>query len=542
MTLEMMNKESIIERIDVGKNHIDQFVLETEEGTKRTKDKFYRNAVEQRNKYVNSEIEIFEGCFDDLKREVVRRFHQLMPEDKSENYQNEQGKVQQLLNLVKLNSNISNSFKLGIDFVVASIDENTSLEELNQHIKDFVAKFHEVGIILSLDDFKYTMFTEKYMISFFQNADFSLMKDTFEKIYFACPDIKLQLKMNLEYIILKYDKQLSLYVDTLKKDLFEKNGVTPTNVIDRYIDVRYEVGNQIATDEYYNLKLFLDAKKKISDYVEDSPIRVKNYDTFVPEGSYAALSEDDKNSYDSAVMDLYLTLNELKKYFGYEFIIEDLLERYKNKDAAKSQYPLKKKEIEKEEKVRMAIYKEYLKANGIGFLAKVNEVKMKNAMLKMNEQVQKLRGLYDELKDLEITYHLNELSESATIYDLLMASLTSFSFLEKSFQSNEKLMENSLEENMEQYFRFIYNPNNSILRKVNVFTEYDLVEIVAEKYRLLNLNVTKEMITSEAIDVTLESVKFINLIQNINRSNITVSMIAEMCRFQEIASSYTEVI
>ena len=56
---------------------------------------------------------------------------------------------------------------------------------------------------------------------------------------------------------------------------------------------------------------------------------------------------------------------------------------------------------------------------------------MKNAMFKMNEQITKLKALYDEFNDLEITNNLNDLNESATIYDVFMVSLTSFSFISK---------------------------------------------------------------------------------------------------------------
>ena len=53
-------------------------------------------------------------------------------------------------------------------------------------------------------------------------------------------------------------------------------------------------------------------------------------------------------------------------------------------------------------------------------------------------------------------------------------------------------------------------------------------------YKLLNLNVTDEMINPDNIDSTLESVKFINLIQNINRSTINFHRIENICKMHEI--------
>ena len=340
--------------------------------------------------------------------------------------------------------------------------------------------------------------------------------------------------MNLYDIVDKQKDNLSKAVSTIKTNLFNEYQVNSDNVINKYTSLRYEVGNKIATDEYNNTVIFLSGKKKITDYLDNAPARVKNYNTFAINGDYNNLTEESKLSYNSAIMGLYLTLNELKKYYTYEFIVKDLLERYKSKDSVKSQYESKKKEIQKEEKKRQSIYKDYLKGNGIGLFQKKNENKIKDSMLRMNEQVKKLNDLYEELRDLEITYNLSKLSASASIYDLFVASLSSFIFLKKSFLSDEVLAENTLENNIEEYFRFLYNPNNNLLRKINVFTDYDIVSIVAEKYKLLNLAVSPDIIDSDNIDATMESVRFINLIQNIERSNTSIQNIYNICRMNEI--------
>ena len=116
----------------------------------------------------------------------------------------------------------------------------------------------------------------------------------------------------------------------------------------------------------------------------------------------------------------------------------------------------------------------------------------------------------------------------------MSVALSSFSFLEKSFSSDEKFEEKSLEENVNDYFKFLYNPNNRFLRKVNALTEFDIVSIVAEKYKLLNLAVTNEMIDQDNIDATMDTVKYINLIQNIDRSHISISEINNLCKMQGI--------
>ena len=526
---------SIVKKIDVDKTHIDNFVLETEEGTKRTKEKFYREASEQRNAYIRRELDYFEQCLAELKKDIKRRFNQNMPLDKTEVYTSLQANVDHLLDLVVLNSNTSNLFKLKFDYIVSSIVDETSLEELNSILDLFVNRMRECGISLTIEDFNYTMFTKQYMSSFLKHTEFEQLKETFEKIYFACPDIKLQLKMNLKYILESKEKELALYAEELKAKTFQEYAVDSESVVSKYVSARQDVGTKIAMDEYYNTKLFLDGKKKLSDYMPEAPARNKNFDMFVMGGgSHSSLDLDEKDHYDSAIMGLYLTVNELKKYYHYEAMITDLSSRYKQKDSAKNAYITKKKEIEKEEKNRQNITKEYLKATGVGLFARRNETKMQNAQLKMNEQVRKLRDLYEQLDDQEINYYLADVSESASIYDLFLTALHSFAFLEKFFKNDEFFMENSLEENVTEFLKFIYNPNNSFLRKINAFAEYNVTEVVADKYKLLKLNVSSEMINADNIDSTLESIRFINLIQNINRSTINFHMIENLCKMNEI--------
>ena len=529
-----LDNHSIMKLIDIDKIHIENFVLKTEEGTKRYKEKFYLKSVNDRNKYVNRQINIFKKYLNDIENEMVERVNKLMPINNSEKHEKARKEIQQLLNLVFLNANCSSSFKLKFDYIIADITKDTSLEDVHQLIKKFIQEFSALGINLSINDFTYSMFTEQYMRPFFKNSSFEEMKNIFEKIYFRCPDIILHLKMNLIYILERYKTKIDKYVLYLKKKKFIEYGVDELSVVKKYIEIRLALGHVIATDSYNNTKLFLTGEKKICDFVEGSPTRNKIYDMFACNNNYNDLSKEAKKNYNSAVMDLYVTLKELKKYYNYEFLLKDLLLRYKDKDSHKGQYASKKKEIDKEEKRRQAIYKAYLKATGKGIFSIKNDDKISNSMLKMNEEIHKLNNLYEELRDLEITNSLNELSESASIYDLFTCALTSFSFLEKSFKNQENFQESTIEDSLSKYFKFIYNPSNSLLRKINVFADYDIVSVVAEKYKLLNLTITSDMINRDNIDSTIDSLEVINLIQNIEKSSISLHEIDILCQMKNI--------
>lgn len=535
--MSKIDELSIVKEININKNHIDNFEMETNQGTKRIKEKFHKEAVTNRNNYINKENIKFDNYKIQIENEMVKRVKRLIPIDKTDEYKREENHVNGLFELVKLKCNISDNFKLGLDFIVSSF-ENTSLDEMNMLIKKFIDTFKSFGINLSINDFKYTMFCEMYMKSFFKEYKFSNLTKTFESIYFKCPDIKLQLKMNLVDILNKYKKEISKYLESYHENKLLDASLNDSDVINEYIYTRESLGKKKALDEYYNVKIFLDEKRKIKDYLVDSPTRDKNYNTFVDD--YNALTDYSKNSYNSSVNSLYLTLVELKKYYKYEFIIDDLLKRYKDRESAKSNFLAKKKEIDSAESERASIYKKYLKASGIGLFARKNETKMNDLMLKMNEQIKKLNDLYEEYNDLEISNNLNSLSESATLYDLFLMSLSSFSFIEKSFNDNEEFNKNSLEDNVNEYFKFIFNPNNNFLRKTSCLVEFNITNIISEKYKLLELKVSDEMINKDNIDSTIDTLSFINLIQNVDESSISLDTIDNLYQMNKIVSANRE--
>ena len=535
METNRIEEISVSTIMNIDRSHIDDFIMETDEGTKVYKEKFKKEAILKRNKYVNDQLTLFGEYKNIVLEELKIRFDRLMPKDKTESYDEEKAQEDKLLESLIYNTNSSVTFRLGLAYIVASITEETTLEKLNEYIGNFIDKFKSYGITLGIDDFKYTMFTEKYMNFFLTDSSPESMKSVFESLYFTCPNLKLQLKLNLINIISKYEKELSLYLNGLISNINSTDG----DIVEKYVSFRYALGNKIATDEFYNTTMFLQETRKIGDYLEDSATRKKNYDSFALNADYDDLDQVAKNSFNSAMMGLYLTLNELKKYYKYEFIFKDLLKRYKDKDAAKTNFALKKKELEKADKDRLAILKEYERANGIGFLARKDDVKIKNLELKMNEHIKTIDKLYLEYYDLEITNNLNQLSESSTIFDIFLISLTSFEFLVNQF-SGEEFSQNTLYENVIEYLRFIYNPNNSVLRKTNALVDFNITNIISEKYKLLDLVLTEESINKDNIDSTLDSVRYVNLIQNIERSAISLNDIKNLCEMKKILSSEEE--
>ena len=235
------------------------------------------------------------------------------------------------------------------------------------------------------------------------------------------------------------------------------------------------------------------------------------------------------------ILDLSKTLSMLKLYYRYEFIIKDIQEKFSKRVENKNVYENKLKEIKKEESKRKKIFSNYLKGNGIGFLAKKDDKKISSSKLEMNEQIIKLYNLYAELHDLEIVYNINKnLSDVSSLYDLFMLAYSSYFYLEKIFIDKFSEDDNFIfSDELNKYFEFIYNPDNEFLTKINGFVAYDIADIISDKYKLFEINVDKDSIMKDSIDSTIDTVNFIKLIKDISDSNLSLYEINFIVKYKE---------
>lgn len=534
-----MSKITEISRaIEIDKKHINEYPLESEVGTKRMKENFHKNAVIQRNNYVKKQQAVFAVYNKQVYKEMKNRVDKYFPSNKNAIYEEEKRKLFEVKEVINFtNKFLDSSFKLGLLQLVSSIkdDAEISLDNINLTIEKFITKFLDVGVNLSINDFSYSIFTYKYMNDYFNKENNVNLKDCFETIYWECPHFLKHLKLNLWNIIDKYKKELDKYSDKLMNEKLINLNLDKDSVLSFYYDNMQKLDVSIRRDSYINLNIFLDKKRNILDYLEDSSVRKNNFNFFTSSNDFDNLNDIEKNKYYLEILDLAKTLPILKLYYRYEFIINDLKEMFSKRNENKNLYENKLKEIKREESKRSKLFSSYLKANGIGFLAKYDENKISISKLQMNEEILKLYSLYNELHDLEVTYKMNKyISDISSIYDLFMLAYSCYFYLEKAVE--EKFNEDddfSIDEEFIKYFDFIYNVDNSFLTKINGFVDYDITEIVAEKYKLLELKVEKESIDKDTIDSTIDIVNFVRLIKDIMDGNLSLYEMDFIVKFRE---------
>ncbi|MBQ6497178.1 MAG: hypothetical protein IJI58_00485 [Bacilli bacterium] len=535
--MSRVDESNLLLEIESINDYIDNFELERKSGTKALKKKFHKEAVEGRNGYVKEKIDLYEKYKRILLVELENRSNVLLPQNKNDKYAERKAQLNKLQELlIYKNPFVSNNFRLGFYRLIYAIKENTSLEELNSIVDNYVAIFTRMGIKLSAEDFDYTMFTKDYFSTYFGSVEAADRKAKFDKVYWECPKLVLEIKQCLLAILKKYEKKINEYTKVHEGELVRENEVDIAHIEEVYNLTRKSLEDDIDSDEYTILDDFLKGNHSINDYLKDSASRGKIFDSFVASGSYEELSVDDKLKFKENIVELYHTLNILKKYYKYETIITDLVEKYNNRATVKGNFANLEKELDKDDKEREKLNKEYEKSCGIGFLAKESSDKQNLAKVKSNEIFDKLMtdlANYDEAK---ISVDLDKnLKESANVHDLFKVALSSYSYLVRTLTKiNEEDPNFDLEKEIDDYIDFVCDPNGNFLDGIFAFNNLDITETISKKYRLVGINITKEKIDREVIDTLLNDVSLIYLIQNIENNSITMENIKFICDVNKI--------
>ena len=91
-----------------------------------------------------------------------------------------------------------------------------------------------------------------------------------------------------------------------------------------------------------------------------------------------------------------------------------------------------------------------------------------------------------------------------------------------------------LHDTLNDFFDFIYSPYNGFLDKINAFVNYNVTDIVSDKYRLLGLNLSSDMINEDNLDATIDSVNYIKLIKRIDEGILSLNEMKFIIDFKDL--------
>ena len=492
---------------------IDEFKLNIAKGTKKVIKDFHDNAVKEKNALVDKKIEEYNTILGDIKTILDNRKNALIPQKSSVDYNNIKNEIGDIKKKLIYTNEFSKPVdKLGLNYIFSrfsNVDDN-NLNEINSLIKMFIDTFNAARINLKLDDFNYSLYTRIYMKAYLENLNnenfYEVMKETFEKIYWLCPNLVMHIKLCLKEIYNRNEKTLISYINNLKID---------KNMYNNYCSSINNLTAAINMDAYGLCEDFLTGKKVPLDYTPNSAVRLKNFDKFLIGKTSDELSGEELEKFYSDIEDLGYLVEELKSYNYFKVFIDDAVKRYKNKDSYKNVTKSKLKDITKIDGERKKYVNNILPHKTL--FKYVDNTGNEELIFKMSDAIKRIiveDKVYEEdINNDRIVETLNDTSTYLDVIKLISANYSYFSLLIPLIK--EEIDEDKLYDKLLEY---AYNPHNTFSADTNMLSTDDIIETISNKYKLLNINVTKDDLND--LESLTNNINYILTVRNIEKLNI----------------------
>lgn len=503
-----MNEENVIDKINVQIEADKEILSILPKNTKKNLQIYKDKAGEIKQGYNNT----LEQVISEIKRRFIK-IKSVSSDIKIETLNNELAKLNKI-NLI--NKNTTSFEKMGLDedlYILKRYYKN-NLEYINGAIAKCIEKFSNVGIFLTYKDFNYSVYTKEYMKVFMHDMKIgkpnsSNVKDKFEQIYWKCPDLIIHLELNFRSLYLKKEKEINKYFENEKKQILKDIGLNESDILKKYNTLQESLIESQNKDTALILEKFLNNEKAPKDYEEASIKR-----------SYKKLIENDIQDFDREELDeinkniyrLQNSLYEFKNYQKFKFIYDQAVDIYKSKEKYKVTYLKKLKQIKKMEAKLFKINKkieryEAHKGIIIRFFSK-NTNRLEKINIDANTNILEMRNIYRDLEENKINNIIScSLNDGSTIYDVLFLVSNFYSFLVNTIINEfPESTQDEILDTIEMYKRFINYPKTTIINNIKIAEDKDIILIIKDKYNLCNINITKEDLEEENLDILLATV------------------------------------
>ena len=507
MSEEISVKEKISAQIDVDKEILSVLPKNNKKNLQAYKDK----AADIKRNYVTYLDEILA----EIKRRTIK-IKSFVPDTKIEKLEQE---IKYMDKIELLDKNTTSFEKMGLDEILYVLKRfyKNNLELVNDAIVKCLEKFRIVGINLVANDFNYSIYTKEYMNVLLEeikkgDSNSGRVKDTFEQIYWKCPDIIIHIELNFRSLYLKNEKAINKYYDDARKQITKELGLNEEEAIEKYKSLQIQLIETKNKDTALIIEKFLKNEKNAKDY-EESSIK-KHYKKLLGK-ELNEYTKDEIQEIDKNISRLQNSLYEFKNYIRFKFIYDRVVDIYKTKDKYKNIYNQKLKQIKKmEAKVFKTNKKIERVENHKGLLQKIfsrNTNRLEKINVDLNTQILELKNIYIDLEENKIKNTITSvLNDGSTIYDVLFLICHFYSFLVNSIiEEFPDIMQEEIYETINKYRTFIKYPKITIINNIKMLEDKDIILMIKDKYNLCNLNITKEDLEDENISNLITSVNTI---------------------------------
>lgn len=495
-------------------------------------------------KKFNETIETFETKYDEYRSSVrnyllakSRSFE--LTDSENEIRKNEINNKVITLERIKFLLNPLNTYveKMGFDILLYQLSNYHvfNFNSLNEIINNFLDKFELVGIKLTKNDFDYTCYVYEYMSSFLEirysnDKNYDKLSEIFEKIYWLNPDIIGHIELNFRKLIRINPKKFENYIEKIQEKVIQDNNISSYQVcLEKLKAVHLELKNVSKETIGDIIKKSKNNEFKIEHYQEDNKVRINTYNSLIPN----TIDVKDVNQ----MMSIYQNLEKLKdnilEYQSYlDFL--PLLNSFKEKYEKLLQNESKDyKELSKITETIIQKEKELDKINRkiIGKKNSLFDVKNENTLKKIKmESIAKAKELYELYKEKDEKYFnskvLSILNRNATISDILHLYYSFDYFKKLEIQNSYEI---NLYDEIMQYSNnfdlYAMDSTNVVISSIPVFEESNIPKIIANKYKLCNINITENDLQEENLKNLLNKINLILRIKKIEDSALSVEKI-----------------
>lgn len=477
-----------------------------------------KNNIKNQKKY-QEKLKELTNTYNDILNLIEKEMH-----IREENYQD--FKINELINITKTKKeNLYNNLyildnttpyeKSNLSKLLYALDNffDNDLESVNNIIKQIILIFKNINIELTIKDFNYTYYVNLYMTKFLENKTQEELKLCFEDIYFKAPTLFKQISLNFKYLYYTNIKKFLDYYKTLENKMLENT--SSKEIYNKFFNLN---------DEY--LKLVLEDKYTISNKLINGEFNIKNYtkeniiNTFKLFINKDILEENIIN-YKDIMLKLLKSLIEYQGYLKYSFIIDDLKNKYNNKDKYKNISLNKYKELNKKQNNLFKINKKINKLLYGRFKNKNKANLLITTSINIINELEKIYIEYEESLFLETFLNLDI---DVNIFDLLNISLGSYTYLIKIFkQEYSDLTNEEIELEINKYIRFIRETKFTVLNHYLVNDSNELDYIIVDKYNLLGLDLNKDSLKNDLDNLILNAriiLNYYEINEKINLDNI----------------------
>ena len=433
-----------------------------------------------------------------IYQELVKRVKPYL-QLKEEDYNDLKASIEEIFKALTYTNNLSSPYeKLKIDKIVYQLTNNleNDFEVTNKLLLKVIAIFQKAGISLKAEDFNYTKYVSSYMQNFFfyqNDLENEELKKTFDDLYWKCPDILLELELNIRYLYLKNKDKFQKYLSSFNENMLSKFKKREESLIEDYSYLRKKLEDLEFHNKNNLMYQFISEKKKIEDY-DDMKMDVILNKLF-------AVREKDSIE---VIKKLLHSLLEYKNYLKYEKIVIKVKELYQQ-DLEKNFLNTRLKNIIKLEKQLFKLNKKEDRSN------KKNKVSQYE--LEISNLIKEIKAIYDEIDQNMLKIIIKEhIKDNSTIFKVFLLVLQYYSFFSSFFvashlDSSVLTEQQVIEEELKSFAQFVLDPDNNIITNVTILEQRDLANTIVENYKLFHINMTKEMLEVDNLDSFLSNLE-----------------------------------